>query len=338
MKKAMVYFCITSLSIFACTKKDPGLKLQAGTPAYELATALQEKVPYVAPEQNNPLVTCKTFTTTTGEVIHHLQTHFADRLDMLKAMPDAKIKEIIKQNGTQLATRRLLLDAAQNAEIIIPQADLDSVWKTHTARFENIEKYKEALEKQGSSLEMVESEMKQKLTIERFLETALGNLAPVTEMDIVREYQKDKTATVRHILLTTEGKNDQEVEEIRRKAEKIVAEARAGADFEELVKEHSEDPGSKSKGGLYANFQRGRMVKSFEDAAFSVPVGEISDVVETQYGFHIIKVIERKKETQPLQEMRSLIKNRLQKQNKNAAQEAMMARLKDSENFKVIAF
>ena len=64
---------------------------------------------------------------------------------------------------------------------------------------------------------------------------------------------------------------------------KILTRAKAGEDFGELAKRFSEDPGSKDKGGLYENFKRGTMVKPFEDAAFTVTIGELSDIIETQF-------------------------------------------------------
>ena len=78
--------------------------------------------------------------------------------------------------------------------------------------------------------------------------------------------------------------------------EGILKRAKSGEDFSELVKQYTEDRGSKDKGGLYENFSRGKMVKPFENAAFSVPVGQISDIVETNYGYHILKIIDRKKD------------------------------------------
>jgi hypothetical protein len=66
----------------------------------------------------------------------------------------------------------------------------------------------------------------------------------------------------------------------------------------------SEDPGSKNTGGLYENFPKGQMVKPFEDAAFTLPIGSLSDIVETPYGYHILKIIDRKKETKPYEEVK----------------------------------
>jgi peptidyl-prolyl cis-trans isomerase C len=85
----------------------------------------------------------------------------------------------------------------------------------------------------------------------------------------------------------------------RSTAEDIVRRARAGENFETLAKEYSSDPSNKDKGGDLGWFGRGRMVKAFEDAAFSLQPGQVSDVVQTQFGYHIIKVEERRSGPSP---------------------------------------
>ena len=80
----------------------------------------------------------------------------------------------------------------------------------------------------------------------------------------------------------------------RQKAEDLLRRARAGEDFEKLARENSEEPGAKESGGDLGWFGRGRMVKSFEEAAFSLRDNEISEIVESQFGFHIIQVLGRR--------------------------------------------
>ena len=110
----------------------------------------------------------------------------------------------------------------------------------------------------------------------------------------IQQYEVPNRVHAEHILLTTVGKTDAEVAEIKTKAEDILGQARRkGANFEDLAKKYSEDPGSKTKGGDLGWLVQGQTVPEFEKAAFTLPKGEISDLIKTQYGFHIIKVLDK---------------------------------------------
>lgn len=109
----------------------------------------------------------------------------------------------------------------------------------------------------------------------------------------IQDYQVPDRAHVEHILLMTVGKTDAEIEEIQKKAQDILNQARKGANFEDLAKKYSEDPGTKDKGGDLGWIVKGQTVAEFEKVAFSLPKGSISDLVKTQYGFHIIKIIDK---------------------------------------------
>src|SRR6201987_1925066 len=110
----------------------------------------------------------------------------------------------------------------------------------------------------------------------------------------IQQYQVPNRVHAEHILLTTVGKTDAEVAEIKKKADDILAQAKKkGANFEDLAKKYSEDPGSKTKGGDLGWLVQGQTVPEFEKAAFSLPKGEVSDLIRTQYGFHIIKVLDK---------------------------------------------
>jgi len=108
----------------------------------------------------------------------------------------------------------------------------------------------------------------------------------------IDRYTLPDRAHVAHILFKTIGKTDAEAEEIRKKAEDVLKKAKSGANFADLAKQFSEDT-TKDKGGDLDWIVRGQTVPEFEQAAFSLPVGSVSDLVKTQYGFHIIKVIDR---------------------------------------------
>jgi peptidyl-prolyl cis-trans isomerase D len=128
----------------------------------------------------------------------------------------------------------------------------------------------------------------------------------VTEEDLLREWDQrpqDETVEAAHILFKVP---DQAREaEVRSKAEAILKRAQAGEDFSELAKKYSEDETTAKQGGYLQSFQRNQMVKEFENVAFSLKPGEISGLVRTEYGFHIIKVLRH--ETPTLESSRNIL-------------------------------
>ena len=126
----------------------------------------------------------------------------------------------------------------------------------------------------------------------------------------VQQYQTPEQVRASHILLKTDGKDEAAV---RKQAEDILKQARAaGADFAALAKKYSEDDGSKATGGDLDYFSKGRMVPEFESAAFAMQPGQVSDLVKSQFGFHIIKVVDKKAAaTRSLDEVRAQIEQSL---------------------------
>ena len=125
----------------------------------------------------------------------------------------------------------------------------------------------------------------------------------------IQQYQVPNQVHVQHILFRTVGKTDAEVQEVSKKAEDVLKQAKEGAKFDELAKKYSEDPGSKDKGGDLSWIHQGQTVPEFEKTAFSLAPGQISDLVKTQYGFHIIKVLEKQTaHTKPFEEVKDSIR------------------------------
>jgi len=129
----------------------------------------------------------------------------------------------------------------------------------------------------------------------------------------IQQYQVQNRVHVEHILLmTVNSKTDAEIEEVRKKAEDVLKQAQKGANFEDLAKKHSEDPGSKDKGGDLGWLTQGQTVAEFEKTAFSLEKGKISGLVKTQYGFHIIKVLDKENaHTKPFEEVKDSIKTQM---------------------------
>jgi peptidyl-prolyl cis-trans isomerase C len=154
----------------------------------------------------------------------------------------------------------------------------------------------------------------------------------ISEEQMKDYYEKNKDKYVqkeqikaRHILLKTEED-----------AKEVQKELKEGKDFVELAKEKSTGP-SKNKGGDLGWFPRGRMVPEFEKVAFSLKKGEISDIVKTKFGYHIIKVEDKKEEKpQSYEEVKDQIKNQLKKQQIHIQKEANKNRLEKELNVEIL--
>jgi foldase protein PrsA len=132
----------------------------------------------------------------------------------------------------------------------------------------------------------------------------------ITEADMKKKYDEIKasgqmtTADVRHILIDdTKGRSKADA---KKKADDLVKKLRAGADFAALAKQNTDDPGSKANGGLYKDMQIANTVPQFKQAVMTLPLNKISDPVETQYGYHIIRV--EKRTDQPYDQVKQQIK------------------------------
>jgi peptidyl-prolyl cis-trans isomerase D len=157
------------------------------------------------------------------------------------------------------------------------------------------------------------------------------------------EFRTPERVNARHILFDTRNKSKEEVAKIKAQAEQVLKQIKGGGDFAELAKKWSDDPGSKAKGGDLGWVLRGQMVKNFEATTFSLKPKEISDVITTEYGFHIIQVLEKQEpHLQTLAEVRGQIisdlqKNELNDRMQNLADQAHAELVKAPQNAEQIA-
>ncbi|MDA8082942.1 MAG: peptidylprolyl isomerase [Nitrospiraceae bacterium] len=165
----------------------------------------------------------------------------------------------------------------------------------------------------------------------------IGNDIAVTDKDIdqyykahLEDFKVPEMVHARHILIRFE-KAPSEAEALisngkaKEKAESILARIRAGEDFAKLAEEYSDDNGSKAKGGDLGFFPRGKMVPAFENAAFSLKPGQVSDLIETNYGYHIIKVEERQPAgVPPLEKVKEAVREKIKVASRKAKIDAFM--------------
>jgi peptidyl-prolyl cis-trans isomerase D len=145
---------------------------------------------------------------------------------------------------------------------------------------------------------------------------AIRERTPVTPQDAQRYYEDNREqfstpeqVRASHILFETAGKDE---DEVRKRAEGVLAQAKKGVDFAKLANEHTDEEIGRTRGGDLDFFGRGQMVPEFEEAAFNMEVGQVSDLVQTQYGFHIIKVNDRREAvTRSLTEVHAQIEDQI---------------------------
>ena len=219
-------------------------------------------------------------------------------------MPSPEQVQLIEQQVLQrLIQVQLLLGKATDADKAKGKEAVEKQFALILKRAGSVE----ALSRQLKSVGMTEEELRAKMAEEVTAQTVLERELKVTVTDdaVKKFYEENPTrfeepemVRASHILLgtldsaTRQPLADDKKAAKRKQAEDLLKRARAGEDFAKLAKEFSEDPGSKEKGGEYT-FPRGQMVPEFESAAFSLNTNQISDIVTTQFGYHIIKLSEK---------------------------------------------
>lgn len=226
--------------------------------------------------------------------------------------------------------RDMVLQTMIGSEVVYQQAEKDKVAPTEKQIQEQIDSFNESIKDDTD----YQAELKKMGIDEDFLkfqfarDLANSNLqekfeedTKISEDDMKKYYEDNKddfytdTVTASHILIKTQDDEGNELsdtkkKEAKKKAEEVLAKVKAGEDFAELAKEYSEDS-SASSGGDLGTFGRGQMVTEFEDAAFAMNAGEISDIVETEYGYHIIKVTDRVDKQESYEDVKDQIKSTL---------------------------
>ena len=193
-----------------------------------------------------------------------------------------------------------MLNEANKMGIAADSAELDVEISKIRERFPSEEQYEQTLELQGYTVESLRKEVGDNLIISALIESEVLGAIEVSEDDIAGFYAENSpyfvipdTVTASHILIEVASTaTDEERNTARAKIDEILDELKAGADFAELAKSRSEGP-SGPNGGSLGSFGRGQMVPPFEEAAFALEPGELSDVVETQFGYHVIYATER---------------------------------------------
>ena len=203
------------------------------------------------------------------------------------------------------------------------------------------ERFQGALAARGLTLDQLRSDTGIELRVNKLMQTEVSKIPGPSDAEVKEFFDKnpDKFEQVRasHILVAIPQRADEAtVQKARAKAENLLKQAKSGKDFAELARKNSDD-GSKAKGGDLDYFSRGQMVPQFTEAAFALKPGEVSDIVQTQFGFHIIKVTGRRApNAEVLTQVGGQIREYLFQQKKDEHAKQFIAELKKKAKIEVL--
>jgi len=247
-----------------------------------------------------------------------------------------------KQAVENLINQSLLLEEAGRQGTQPEQKRVDDRYNETVKRFSSPEEFQSAVSSMGLSKEAFRQEIKEDLMIEALLDEQLKDVKKVSDEEVSaffrdhpESFRSPEQVRASHILITVDASaTDEQRAQKRLELAGFKGEIEKGADFGEMAGRHSDCP-SKARGGDLGYFERGKMVKPFEEAAFVMKVGDLSDIVETQFGYHLIKVTDHQDpKTATLDEVKGQIENLLNRQAKDKAIGAYVAELREPAKIK----
>ncbi len=218
------------------------------------------------------------------------------------AVTDEQLTQIKTRVLENLIGTELLYQESMKSGVKVEEKEITTAFDEQKAQFSSEAEFKEALKQYNFSDSAFKDQIKVGLTIQHFIDNKFTSNTTISDEEVKKYYdenpssfQEPEQVRASHIMVMVDSSADQaKKDEAKKKIEQILQKLKAGADFAALAKEVSEDTYTKDNGGDLDYFYKGQMVQAFEDAAFPLKPGEISNVVETEYGYHIIKVTGKK--------------------------------------------
>jgi peptidyl-prolyl cis-trans isomerase C len=263
----------------------------------------------------------------------------------LHPIPQAQRDEIVRMLLDRIIEHHLAAQMARARKVGVSDAELDEDLREMRRQYPDDRAFEDILASFGVSRDQLRYQRRLSLDVAKLVSTAIEPAVSVSDADVSAYYrdnparfQLPETVTASHILIgVSPDATAAQKAEARRRATELLDQIRGGADFARLAQAHSEDQGSAAAGGLLGAVPRGRMDAAFDAAAFSVKPGELSDIVETPYGFHIIKVEEHQDgRTMPLAEVRGDIRKLLEERGRQDGLAALIQEAKRTAKIEIL--
>jgi peptidyl-prolyl cis-trans isomerase C len=245
----------------------------------------------------------------------------------------------------QIVGYKLLLQEAKARKLAVPDAELNARVDEIRKQFPSEDLFMQMLIERKMTIDQVRSDARDDMVISRLIEAEIADKVAVKPEQVQEFYDQNpdqftqqERVRASHILIAYPENADAAAKaQVRARAEQVLTDLKAGQDFAALAKEHSEDPGSAVNGGDLGFFEQGQMVGPFNDAAFSLAPGATSDLVETQFGYHIIRVAEKQQaRAVPLDEVRPQVEQFLQHRNREEQTDAFVKSLRDKGKIEIL--
>jgi peptidyl-prolyl cis-trans isomerase SurA len=215
-------------------------------------------------------------------------------------LEDAQRRQaILEEVLDELVDRELLLQEAAKLDLSVSDEEVDQ-WLAYTRQQQQMseEQFREVIKEYDMSYDAYREMIRQNLLKIRLVKVKVGSQVSISDEELEQAFRerfgssgaKTKHIEVRHILVRPDDNSEQAITAARKEAEAALGKLNGGADFTEVATTHSEGP-SGDQGGYLGKFSRGDLDPQFEEVAFELGEGEISDVVRTQFGFHVIEVM-----------------------------------------------
>ena len=286
-----------------------------------------EKLPDVIARVNGEKVTRTEF----EDYIHNLEAQAGS------AIPPDQRDRIYRDSIERLVGYKLLLQEAKAQKVVVSDSEVNGRIDEVKKQFPSEDLFMQTLIDRKLSLDKMKADARDEIALNKLIDSAIASKVAVKPSQVEDFYKNNpdqfkepERVHASHILISfPEGADAAAKARAKAKAQQVLKDVKAGKDFATLARQHSQDPGSAQNGGDLGFFPQGQMVGPFNDVAFSLKPGATSDLVETQFGYHIIRVVEKQPaRTVPLEEVRPKVEQYLQDRNRETETVAFVKSLR----------
>lgn len=289
----------------------------------------------LAREADDVVITVEGEDITHGDIMQGVQMSM---MQMSRQVPPQQLQQMagqIYQNVSDTMVANILLtQAAETSGLAVTDEEVNAEIEKIRANLPEGRTLEDMLAENEVDVDEWKENMREQMLVRKLVEEKTADAPEATAAEVAAFYEENadsfkvpETVSASHILISFDEEDTPEIKaEKRAELESIQQELATGASFEELATEHSDCPSS-AEGGALGTFTRGQMVPEFEEAAFALEPGRLSQIVETEFGYHIIKVTDHQKAgVRSLAEVKDQLQQYITNQNR---QEALMAYIEE---------